>query len=314
MSTQKEIEFVYDDMDALWRRSLGDHTDITAAFYDGDNSKSLEQAQNDKHAWVLEGIEFQPGDRILDIGCGWGPMLEAVRAQRGIGVGLTLSPKQREVCVRRGLDARLMDWKEASPDELGKFDGVVSIGSFEAYCSVEEYLAGRRDEIYRTFMAFCHDVLKEGGTLFLQTMTWGQRIPWANRDPSPEEVERFSDLHAPRKSDERALANVRAFFPGSWVPRNLEHLVEVAEPYFEYVKSSDGRLDYIQTLTEWEKAWNAPGPGKRLLRFQLTMRNWLRGRLARAKMQCYWENSIRELFIRDLFGHQRVFFKKRSPR
>jgi cyclopropane-fatty-acyl-phospholipid synthase len=314
MTTQKDIEFVYDDMDALWRCSLGDHADITGAFYNGDYSKSLQQAQDDKHTWVLDGIRFQPGHRILDIGCGWGPMLEAIHARQGIAVGLTLSPKQRDVCCRRGLDARLMDWKAASPGELGLFDGVVSIGSFEAYCSVEEYLAGRRDEIYRAFMAFCHDVLKDGGKLFLQTMTWGRHIPWANRDPSRQEVERFSNLRAPRKSDERVLANVRAFFPGSWVPRNLEHLVEVAEPYFEYQASSDGRLDYIQTLTEWEKAWNAAGPGKRRLRIQLTMKHFLRGRQSRAKLQCYWENSIRELFIRDLFGHQRVFFKKRPCR
>jgi cyclopropane-fatty-acyl-phospholipid synthase len=63
----------------------------------------------------------------------------------------TLSPKQVDVCRQNGLNAILCDWKELQPGELGKFDVVVSIGSFEHFCSVEEYFEGKRDEIGASF-------------------------------------------------------------------------------------------------------------------------------------------------------------------
>ena len=312
MGTRQDIEFVYDDMDRLWRLSLGDHADITAAFYDGDFTKSLAQAQRDKHDWVLDGIGFRPGHRILDIGCGWGPMLKAIKQRGGAAVGLTLSPKQAEICHKSGLYARVEDWRDASAEGLGAFQGVVSIGAFEHFCSVEDYFAGQRDRIYEAFFRFCHEVLDPGGRLFLQTMTWGRRVPWANRDPTREEVEQFSNVRAPNRSDQRVLASVRAFFPGSWVPRDLDHLAEVAEPYFSLIASSDGRLDYVQTLTEWEKAWYAPGPGKTWIRARQACKCLLGGSRLRAKLECYRQNNIREVFLRDLFGHQRMFFEKKD--
>ncbi|MHC4695494.1 MAG: SAM-dependent methyltransferase, partial [Planctomycetota bacterium] len=119
MASQKDITFTYDDIDRLWRLSLGEHADISGAYYDGDYGKSLEQAQRDKHEWILEGIGFQRGHRVLDIGCGWGPMLRAVGDRGGEAIGLSLSPKQVATCRRHGLDARLRDWKELQEGELG---------------------------------------------------------------------------------------------------------------------------------------------------------------------------------------------------
>jgi len=84
----------YDYANDYWLKINGDFPDITAAFYNGNFSKTLNQAQRDKHEWVLNGIDFKPGDRILDIGCGWGPMLAAVREQSGKGVGFSISDLQ----------------------------------------------------------------------------------------------------------------------------------------------------------------------------------------------------------------------------
>ena len=56
-----------------------------------------------------------------------------------------------EVCRKSGLNAILRDWKELQPGELGQFEVVISIESFEHFCSVEEYFAGKRDEIYDCF-------------------------------------------------------------------------------------------------------------------------------------------------------------------
>lgn len=146
--------------------------------------------------------------------------------------------------------------------------------------------------------------------MFLQTMTWGKHLPWSDGDPTEEYIHHCS-LRSPHKSDENVLALFRAFFPGSWLPRNRDHIEKLANPYFDLLESSDGRLDYVQTVTEWEKAWYAPGPGKLLARMKALPRFILGGGEYRAKMECIKENAIREVFIRDLFGHQRMFFKRR---
>jgi len=311
MVTQKDIIFTYDDLDQLWRLSLGEYADISAAYYNGDFSKSLEQAQRDKHEWILKGTGFKSGYRVLDIGCGWGPMLKAIKDRDGVGVGLSLSPKQVEACRQNGLNVILRDWKELQPGEPGKFEVVISIGSFEHFCSVEEYFEGKRDEIYDCFFRTCHDLLVDDGRLYLQTMTWGKNLPWGDREPTIEDFKRCS-LRASYKSDERILASVRMFFPGSLIPRDRNHIESNAEPYFDLLAASDGRLDYIKTLTEWEKAWYAPQRKKILPRIKLRLRHLLSGKAYRAKMRCLKENDIREVFIRDLFGHQRIFFQKKT--
>ncbi len=311
MGTKKDIIFTYDNLDQLWRISLGEHADISAAYYDGDYSKSLEQAQRDKHEWILKGTGFKPGHRVLDIGCGWGPMLKAIKSRNGNGVGLSLSPKQAEACRHNGLNVILCDWKVLQPGELGKFDVVLSIGSFEHFCSVEEYFDGKRDEIYDCFFRTCHELLNDDGRLYLQTMTWGKNLPWGDREPTAEDIKRCS-LRAPYKSDERILASVRMFFPGSWIPRDLNYIKTIAKPYFNLLTASDGRLDYITTLTEWEKAWYAPQWEKILPRIKLWLRHFFSGKAYRAKVRCFKENDIREVFIRDLFGHQRIFFQKKT--
>jgi cyclopropane-fatty-acyl-phospholipid synthase len=238
-------------------------------------------------------------------------MLKAIRDSAGEGIGLTLSPKQAEACRHHGLNVILRDWKELQPGELGKFEVVISIGSFEHFCSVEEYFEGKRDEIYDYFFRTCHDLLVDDGRLYLQTMTWGKHLPWGDREPTAEDNKRCS-LQAPYKSDERILASVRMFFPGSWVPRDLNHIAGIAEPYFDLLAASDGRLDYVQTLTEWEKAWYAPKREKIIPRTKIWLKRLFSGRAYRAKMGCLRENDIREVFIRDLFGHQRIFFQKKA--
>src|SRR5262249_28760518 len=153
-----------------------------------------------------------------DIGCGWGPIVQAARDRGARAVGLTLSTKQAEACRRNGLEVHVLDWKDLTPDTFGQFDGIACIGAFEHFCSREEYEAGRQDEIYGRFFQLCHDLLPPGGRLYLQTMLWGPRFRGA------EGVE----VSAPRGSDERVLAVLGRFYPGSWLPRDADHVVDVA--------------------------------------------------------------------------------------
>ena len=73
MATQAEIALSYDPIDAIHRVAFGDHGDVSCAFYDGDFSLSLEQAQGRKHELIFDGLRPEPGDALLDIGCGWVP-------------------------------------------------------------------------------------------------------------------------------------------------------------------------------------------------------------------------------------------------
>src|SRR5437764_15375555 len=164
-------------MDEIFRLSFGEHADLTCAMFHGDFSKTLAQAQRDKHEYILEGIGFKPGMCVLDIGSGFGPMLKAVQERSGHGIGLTLSRKQAEWCKRAGLEVYVKDWKEVTVDTFGTFDGIVSVGAFEHFCSVEEYLAGKQDGIYDDFFRLCHELLPQNGRLFLQTMMWGKNAP-----------------------------------------------------------------------------------------------------------------------------------------
>ncbi len=138
MANQQEIEETYNFMDEIIRVSFGENADVTCAPYNSDFSKTLKQAQKDKHDYILNALNFKAGSRVLDIGCGWGPILKAVKAKGGHAIGLTLSTKQAEVCKRDGLEVYVKDGKDVSIDTFGMFDGILSVGAFEHFCSVEE--------------------------------------------------------------------------------------------------------------------------------------------------------------------------------
>src|SRR3981081_4769982 len=86
MADRRDIDFTYSLTDRVFRLSLGELADFSGAKYDGDFSLSLEQAQRRKHDYVAEQIGIEPGRRVLDLGCGWGPLLNFVRLQGASGV------------------------------------------------------------------------------------------------------------------------------------------------------------------------------------------------------------------------------------
>src|SRR5664279_1722557 len=81
MADRDDIDFTYSLTDRVFRLSLGELADFSGAKYDGDYSLSLEQAQRRKHEYVAEQIGIGPGRRVLDIGCGWGPLLDFIRGR-----------------------------------------------------------------------------------------------------------------------------------------------------------------------------------------------------------------------------------------
>src|SRR3954467_7441122 len=78
MADRKDLDFTYSLIDRIFRLSLGELADFSGAKYDGDFSLSLEEAQRRKHEYVAEQIGISSGRRVLDLGCGWGPLLNFV--------------------------------------------------------------------------------------------------------------------------------------------------------------------------------------------------------------------------------------------
>src|SRR5204862_7959092 len=86
MAEREDLEFTYSLIDRIVRLSLGELADFSGAKYDGDFSLTLEQAQRRKHEYIADQIGIEAGRRVLDLGCGWGPLLNFIRDRGGSGV------------------------------------------------------------------------------------------------------------------------------------------------------------------------------------------------------------------------------------
>ena len=298
MADQKDLEFTYSLIDRIFRLSLGEMADFSGAKYDGDFSLTLEEAQRRKHDYIAEQIGIEPGRRVLDLGCGWGPLLNYVRSRGATGLGVTLSSAQAEACRRNGLDVHVQDARTVGSDSFGPFDAVASLGAFEHFCSVENYEAGRQDQVYRDLFSHWATVLPPGGRLYLQTMVFGRNmIP----------IEEVS-IDAPRDSDGWIMALMGRQFPGSWLPFGSEQVTTNAEPDFRLVSRVSGRLDYIETIKEWRKRFGEGSFQKTLLKARLVPK-WLTSRDFRlAFTSGVSANSI--CFERELLDHFRLVFEK----
>ena len=76
MAGQKDMDYVYTLIDRVFRLTIGESGDFSGAMYNGDFSMSLEQAQEQKHRFIVEKLNISEGSKVLDMGCGWGPFLK----------------------------------------------------------------------------------------------------------------------------------------------------------------------------------------------------------------------------------------------
>ena len=298
MAEREDLEFTYSLIDRVFRLSLGELADFSGAKYDGDFSLTLEQAQRRKHEYVGEQIGIEPGKRILDLGCGWGPLLAFARSRGGTGVGVTLSSAQAAACRRHGLDVHVHDARQVTRAGFGAFDAVASLGAFEHFCSPEEHRDGRQEEIYRDLFARVADVLPTTGRFYLQTMVFGRNMIPADR----------VDIHARRDSDAWYLALMGRQFPGSWLPLGQDQIVRSAEPHFRLVSSTNGRLDYIETIRQWRQRFAAPSAKKTLFKLRLLPRWVTSADFRLAFTSGVSANSV--CFERELLDHYRLVFER----
>ena len=298
MANRAELEFTYSSIDRIFRLSLGELADFSGAKYDGDFSLTLEQAQRRKHEYAAEAIGIGPGRRMLDLGCGWGALLNFARSRGANGVGVTLSTAQVASCRRHGLDVHLWDARCVERATFGPFDAVASLGAWEHFCSPEQYRAGRQESVYRSLFENVASMLPVGGRFYLQTMVFGRNmIP----------IEEVSE-HAPRDSDAFVLFLLGCQFPGSWLPFGAEQVVRCAQPHFRLVESSSGRLDYIHTITQWNQRIGAPSLRKTAMKLAL-LPHWARSKRFRYAFSS-GVSANKVCFERELLDHFRMVFEK----
>jgi cyclopropane-fatty-acyl-phospholipid synthase len=298
MADRRDLDFTYSLIDRIFRLSLGEMADFSGAKYDGDFSMTLEEAQRRKHEYVASQIGIGPGRRVLDLGCGWGPLLNFIRSTGADGTGVTLSSAQLEACRRNGLDVHLRDARTVNRDTFGPFDAVASLGAFEHFCSVEDYEAGRQEQVYRDLFANVATTLPENGRFYLQTMVFGRKmIPL-------DEV----SIDAPRHSDAWYVALMQAQFPGSFLPFMDEQIVRCAEPHFRLVEAVSGRLDYIETIKQWRERFGARSLRKTMLKARLVPKYLTSADFRLAFTSGVSANSV--CFERELLDHFRLTFEK----
>ncbi|PWE30112.1 SAM-dependent methyltransferase [Pararhodobacter marinus] len=162
---RKNISYHYDLGNDFYAQWLDDSmTYSSALFHTGQ--ESLERAQEQKYAALVDSLGLQPGDHVLEIGCGWGGFAEYAAGQRGLKVtGLTISKAQHDFAVARMARAGLSDKVEIKMqdyrDERGTYDGIASIEMFEAV----------GESYWPAYFETVRDRLKAGAKATIQVIT-----------------------------------------------------------------------------------------------------------------------------------------------
>ena len=163
--SKKNISYHYDLGNPFYERWLDPSMTYSSGVY-ADEKTSLQEAQIEKYKRLADLADIQPGDRVLEIGCGWGGFAEYAASQRGAHLtGITISKEQYEYCQERleraqlshMTDIQLTDYRDLNQ----KFDKIISIEMFEAVG--EKYWPVYFDKLSQS--------LKEGGKAALQVIT-----------------------------------------------------------------------------------------------------------------------------------------------
>lgn len=218
--------------------------DYTEGIYNDDPSTPYEQAKQNQFDYLLNEVQCGPGVRILDLGCGNGTLLEAIRARGGTGIGISITPEQVDLCQARGLDARLADFLNLGSEWNGKFDAIVANGPIEHFVQIEDAARGLADKIYSDMFATMRRLLDPSSRIRRVVNT---TVHFA-RAPRPEDLLKGPLSFRPYSDKFHYSLLVRSF--GGFYPVDGQ-LERCAQGSFELIREVDGTRDYFFTSEEW---------------------------------------------------------------
>lgn len=239
---RKNIEAHYDLGNDFYRLWLDSTMTYSSALFDTGHAASLEAAQTAKYRRILQRLAPRPGDRLLEIGCGWGGFAEVATREFGVHVtGLTLSPEQLRFATERlgraGLaeraDLRLTDYR----DMHGQFDHIASIEMFEAV----------GEGYWDSYFACVRRNLKPGGRAMIQSITIDESL-----------FERY------RRSTDFIQQYI---FPGGMLPSPTEFGARAERAGLSVSDTFRFGRNYAETLRRWRVAFMAKLPEVRQLGF-----------------------------------------------
>jgi cyclopropane-fatty-acyl-phospholipid synthase len=228
-NSRRNIAAHYDLGNDFYRLWLDSGMTYSSGIFEND-STDLAQSQRRKYQRIFEQLDLQPGETILEIGCGWGGFLEAA-AQRNVRTkGLTLSTEQRQYAEERLAKQELSVFAQPVLQdyrhETGQYDHIVSIEMFEA--------VGR--EYWDTYFTQLQQNLKPGGKAVLQIITIDEAVA--------EDYQNSVDF-------------IQAYiFPGGLLP-SLTQLKQLAvRHHFDWLDDFAFGQDYATTLQHWQTEFN----------------------------------------------------------
>lgn len=188
-------------------------------------ANTLEAMQERKHDLVCRKLDLKEGQRLLDVGCGWGGLLFHAAKHYGVHAhGVTLSAEQEAWIKRRvreeGLDDRITVERKDYRAIDGTFDAFASIGMFEHV----------GDRWYGTFMRTIASVLIDGGRGLLHTIGWGQENRSIGSNPWI----------------------TKYIFPGGHLPSLDRIVAELQRAGCTVGHMENFKLHYAETLRKWK--------------------------------------------------------------
>jgi cyclopropane-fatty-acyl-phospholipid synthase len=218
------------DFYALW---LGESMAYSCAMW-SDPADDLDSAQLRKFDYLIEGARATGARRVLDVGCGWGGLMERLVGAYGVEqvVGLTLSDSQAEwvrACASAGVEVHVQNWLEHIPTE--PYDAVISIGAFEHFAR-DGLTRTARVAAYREFFTRCRGWLRPGGRIAIQTNIKGNNV------------------RMDRQTVRDLLFIIEKIFTESEIPA-LSEVIQGSERIFDVVSVRNDPDHYVRTCAQW---------------------------------------------------------------
>jgi cyclopropane-fatty-acyl-phospholipid synthase len=223
-AARRNVEHHYDIDEKLYALFLDEDWQYSCAYFENPNA-TLEEAQQAKKRHIAAKLLVTPGQKILDIGCGWGGLACYLAKTAGAGhvTGISLSEKQialaRARAIERKLEKRVSFELQDYRDVRGTFDRIVSVGMFEHVGL----------GFYDTFFRACRERLAQDGVMLLHTI--GNMGPPSHTNPWI----------------------VKYIFPGGHIPSLSDILPSIERAGLIVTDIEVLRLHYASTLREWRR-------------------------------------------------------------